>query len=297
MHNEGKSRLHMIAAMVIFGSISIFVRNIGISSGELALCRALIAAVLIGLWLAIRKEKFAFPNGQRELVLLLVSGAAMGFNWILLFQAYRYTTVSMATLSYYFAPVIVTVVSTFILREKLTAKRLLCFVMSTAGLVLMIGARGAGGGSDLTGIMLGLGAAALYATVVLMNKMIRAVSGLQRTFLQFAAAAAVLLPYVLLTDGLNLGRLDGKGWICLLTVGVVHSFLAYCLYFTALSRLPGVEVSILSYIDPLAAVLVSLLIFGESMTWQQVVGGLCILGFTLWNELGESKEKETDSRG
>ncbi len=286
MKKEDPARLMLIISMVIFGTLSIFVRNIGISSGELAFCRAAVASVLIGLMLALRKEKIALPNGKGELVLLLISGAAMGFNWILLFQAYRFTTVSMATLSYYFAPVIVTFVSTVALHEKLTARRLVCFIMSSAGLVLMIGARG-GGGNDLTGILLGLGAAVLYATVVLLNKLIKGVSGIHRTFLQFIAAAVVLLPYVLVTGGFTFEKLDGTGWICLLIVCTVHSFFAYCLYFSALKELPGVEVSILSYIDPLVAVLVSILFFREGMSWQQAVGGLCILVFTLLNEIGE----------
>ena len=92
----------------------------------------------------------------------------------MLFEAYKYTTVAVATLSYYFAPVIVTIASPLLFREKLTAKQILCFVFSTAGLALVIGITDLGkGSSDLTGILFGLGAAVLYATVVLLNKFIK----------------------------------------------------------------------------------------------------------------------------
>lgn len=270
--------------MAIFGTIAPFVRNIPVSSGELALYRAVLAAVMIGLFLLVTKQKISFANMKKEVPLLLASGIALGVNWILLFQAYRYTTVSMATLSYYFAPVIVTVTCPILFREKMTGKQILCFVMSTAGLVMITGL-GASGGRDLIGILFGLGAAVFYAGVVLLNKFIQNVDGIHRTFLQFLAAAVVLTPYVMLTDGVTLGSLDMAGWGNLLIVGIVHTGVTYCLYFSSLKDLPGQKAAILSYIDPLVAVLVSVLFLGEGLTLWQAIGGGLILGFTLWNEV------------
>ena len=270
--------------MAIFGTIAPFVRNIPVSSGELALYRAVLAAVMIGLFLLVTKQKISFANMKKEVPLLLASGIALGVNWILLFQAYRYTTVSMATLSYYFAPVIVTAVCPILFKEKLTGKQLVCFVMSTAGLVMITGL-GASGGRDLIGILFGLGAAVFYAGVVLLNKFIQNVDGIHRTFLQFLAAAVVLTPYVMLTDGVTLGSLDMAGWGNLLIVGIVHTGVTYCLYFSSLKDLPGQKAAILRYIDPLVAVLVSVLFLGEGLTLWQAIGGGLILGFTLWNEV------------
>lgn len=270
--------------MAIFGTIAPFVRNIPVSSGELALYRAVLAAVMIGLFLLVTKQKISFANMKKEVPLLLASGIALGVNWILLFQAYRYTTVSMATLSYYFAPVIVTAVCPILFKEKLTGKQLVCFVMSTAGLVMITGL-GASGGRDLIGILFGLGAAVFYAGVVLLNKFIQNVDGIHRTFLQFLAAAVVLTPYVMLTDGVTLGSLDMAGWGNLLIVGIVHTGVTYCLYFSSLKDLPGQKAAILSYIDPLVAVLISVLFLGEGLTLWQAIGGGLILGFTLWNEV------------
>ena len=270
--------------MAIFGTIAPFVRNIPVSSGELALYRAVLAAVMIGLFLLVTKQKISFANMKKEVPLLLASGIALGVNWILLFQAYRYTTVSMATLSYYFAPVIVTVTCPILFREKMTGKQILCFVMSTVGLVLITGF-GSAGRRDLIGILFGLGAAVFYAGVVLLNKFIQNVDGIHRTFLQFLAAAVVLTPYVMLTDGVTLGSLDMAGWGNLLIVGIVHTGVTYCLYFSSLKDLPGQKAAILSYIDPLVAVLISVLFLGEGLTLWQAIGGGLILGFTLWNEV------------
>ena len=196
----------------------------------------------------------------------------------------------MATLSYYFAPVIVTALCPLLFREKMGPKQWICFVMSTLGIVLITGIGDLGaGGSHLKGIAFGLGAAAFYATVILLNKFIKGVAGIQRTFLQFLAAIAVLIPYVLCTGGMNLGVLDGVGWMNLLIVGLFHTGVTYCLYFSALKELPGQEAAILSYIDPLVAVVISVFVLGESMSVSQILGGLLILGFTLWNEVGHKK--------
>ncbi len=280
-----KSKLILSAAMAIWGTLGLFTRKIGVSSGELALYRALIAAVLIGGYLLFSRQKIDFKAVKRELSLLLLSGIAMGINWVLLFEAYRYTTVSIATLSYYFAPVLVTLACPLLFHEKLTKKQIVCFSMSTLGLVLIIGVGGFGGGKDTIGILFGLGAAVFYATVVLMNKYIKAVAGIQRTFMQFAGAILILLPYVIFTGGTNLHLLDGVGWASLLVVGLLHTGVAYCMYFSSLKNISGQSAAILSYIDPLVAVLVSFFVLGESMTLLQLLGGALILGFTLYNEV------------
>ena len=278
-------RLMLIASMTIFGTLGIFVRNIPVSSGELALYRAVLAELLIAVFLLLTKQRIPFANIKKEVPLLLASGVAMGINWILLFEAYKYTTVSVATLSYYFAPVIVTVVCPVLFKEKLTGKQIICFIMSTLGLVLITGIGDIGSGNDFVGILFGLGAAVFYATVILLNKFIKNVEGIHRTFLQFLSAIVILVPYVIMTSGVTLGNLNGIGWVNLLIVGLIHTGVTYCMYFSSLKELPGQKAAILSYIDPLVAVMISVTILGESMTLWQMIGGILILGFTLWNEL------------
>ena len=287
--NVGRARLFIGLSMAIFGTIGLFVRAIPLPSSEVAMCRAVLATVAIGLYLLITGQKIRFEGMRRELILLVLSGIAMGFNWILLFEAYKYTTVSVATLSYYAAPVIITFVSATLFREKLTKRGILCFVMSTLGILLITVSGGgmSGNGTNHIGIMFGLGAAVLYATVVLLNKFIKNVGGIQRTFLQFVAAAVTLLPYVLLTGGIHLAELDARGWIFLLIVGLLHTGVAYCMYFSSLQYVPGQEAAVLSYIDPLVAVILSVTVLHEGMSLLQVVGGAMILGFTLLNELPE----------
>ena len=282
-HKNAKAM--MIASMAIFGTLGIFTRNIAVTSGELALYRAVLAISLIAVYLVCTKQNINLKASKKELVLLLFSGAAIGINWILLFEAYKYTTISAATLSYYFAPVIVTVICPILFHEKLTGKQIFCFIMSTLGLIMITGTSNIRDKRDFIGILFGISAAIFYAAVIILNKFIRNIDGIHRTFLQFLSAIIILVPYVLLTSGIHLGNLDIKGWGNLLIVGLFHTGITYCMYFSSLKELAGQEASILSYIDPLVAVLISVLILGETMSIAQAIGGVLILGFTLWNEL------------
>ena len=283
------ARSSMALSMAIFGTISLFVKHIPLASSELVLYRALLACLVLSLYLLLRRQALPLDKIKQELPLLLLSGVAVGVNWLLLFQAYRYTSVSIATLSYYFAPVLVTIACPILFHERLTRRQIVCFVMSTVGLCLIVLTGAPTDGSNhFMGVAFGLGAAVFYATAVLMNKALTATSGIHRTLIQFVGASLALLIYVPLTGGFHLGDLDGTGWLCLVVLGVVHTGFAYCLYFSSLKELSGQEASILSYIDPLMAVLVSVAVLQEGITLPQIVGGGLILGFTLWNELSQT---------
>lgn len=280
------AKLKIIFSMTIFGTLGIFIKNIPLTTGEIALLRAIIASVSIVIYQIISRKQVSFSEIKKDLPLLFLSGAAMGFNWILLFEAYNYTTVSIATLSYYFAPAIVMMACPILFKEMLTIKQVVCFVMSTVGLILIIGTGGADiGSNNIKGICFGLGAAGLYATVIILNKFIKKVTGIDRTLLQFFAAIVVLAPYVCLTSGFHLNTMGAVGIINLLIVGVVHTGITYCIYFASLKDLRGQEAAILSYVDPLVAVIVSVTILNETISMMQIMGGALILAFTLMNEL------------
>ena len=284
MKNQRKERILLILSMVIFGTIGAFRKQIPLPAGELALYRAVLAIGVLGLYLVCTGQGLPLKKIKKQLPWLLASGAAIGINWILLFAAYDYTTVSVATLSYYFAPVLVTAACPILFAERLTKKQVLCLCMCTLGMVLIPGLSVSGKGTDGYGILLGLGAAVFYASVILMNKRIRDVSGIHRTLVQFVAAAVVLFVYVLLGGQWAIGQMNTRGWSFLLIVGIVHTGITYCMYFSSLSVLSGQRAAILSYIDPLVAVLISVVVLHEPFGLWQAVGGCLILGFSFWNE-------------
>lgn len=279
------AQLKNVLAMSAFGTLAVFIRNIEISSMETAFWRGVIALGV--LWL-IRKafyRKTTVSMDGKERALLFLAGMAVGLNWALLFTAYEHTSVAVATLSYYFAPVIVIVLSPFLFKERMTVFQFACFVMASLGLVLVIGTSGFGNDGSYLGVLCGLGAAVFYASVVLINKVVKNVSGLDRTFIQFWGAVALLLVVLVTTEGFQIQNASSKSLANLLIVGVVHTGLCYWLYFSSIKDMPGQQTAILSYIDPFVAILVSVMVFNETIRPVQAVGAVLILGFTCLYEI------------
>lgn len=288
MKQEGRSRAMFIAAMMIFGTVGLFVRRIALPSAEIALCRAAIALVVIGVFMAFTGRFKALRALGRPFWRFALSGVMMGVNWILLFEAFRYTSIALATLSYYIAPTLMVLASVIFLKERITLFQTVCFALSTLGLVLMVGVSGSSG-QDLRGIVLALGSAVLYAAVVMMNKAGSGTDGITRTFVQFLAAVTVLLPFIALRGGFHVGQLDGSGLMNLLVLGLVHTGMCYCLYFISLAYLRGQQAAILSYLDPLVAVLLSVIWLGEPVSAVQLLGGGVMLLFAFLNEFSARK--------
>lgn len=291
MDKKNRAQMNLILAMTIWGTVGIFVRNINLPSPETAFFRALLAVIFLIFYMAIKKQKVALRDIKAKLPVLALSGTVLALNWIFLFQAYKYTTVSIATICYYFAPVLVMILCPIIFREKLSKLQIICFVMATAGLVLTTEIGNAEQmGNNVTGIVYGILAACFYAMVIILNKFIKGIDSMNRTFLQLFVAAIVMFPYVMFTEGFHMNQLSTNGIISLLIVGIVHTGIAYLLYFPAVKELSGQKTAILSYIDPLIAVAASVFILGEAITAYQLLGGLLILGFTCVNEIKGMKE-------
>ena len=142
--------------------------------------------------------------------------------------------------------------------------------------------------TDIRGILFGLGAAILYASVILFNKRLQGVGAFDRTLLQLAFAGAVLLPYVLLTEKVSIGDYTPKVIFLLLIVGIIHTGVAYVLYFASLEKLKAQTAALYSYIDPISAILLSAVILGELPGVMTVVGAVLILGAAVVSDLGDS---------
>ena len=287
-------QVKIILSMFIFGTIGIFRRYLPLPSSLVAMLRGVIGMLFLLLVMGLRKQKLDFAAIRRVLPKLLLSSACLGFNWILLFEAYNYTTVATATLCYYFAPMFLILVSPLLLKEKLTAKKLVCVAVALVGMVFVSGVLDAGIESiaELKGVFLGLAAAVLYASVVLINKKTEGIPSNDRTVMQLGISAVILLPYVLLTENLSLIEIGaGSGMLLvlgmMLLVGVLHTGVAYTLYFGSISTVKVQTAAILSYIDPVVAVLLSALLLGEPMTLLGGVGAVLVLGSAIVSELPE----------
>ncbi len=282
------SKIKFLTAMGIFGTIGIFVRFIPLSSGIIALTRGVTGVLFLAAVMLLRRQKPDLAAIRKNLLLLLLSGAAIGFNWVALFESYKHTTVATATVCYYLAPLFLLLASP-LLGEKLTHKKILCIAVALVGMVCVSGVLDGPlpSAGELTGIALGVVAAVLYASVMFLNKKLSPIGAYDKTILQLGSSALVMLPYLLLTGGFSLPALSGMHWGLLFLVGIVHTGIAYTLYFGAMKDLPAETVALFCYLDPVIAILLSALFLQEPMSLSGLIGTVLILGSAVYSEFSE----------
>lgn len=290
-----KYKLGLIISMLIWGSIGIFVRYINFTSSQIALVRAIVGSIFLIIFSMISKESLSKEKIKSNLLVLICCGICLGFNWIFLFQAYHYTTVSTATICYYLAPIIVMFLSPFLLKEKLNSVKVCCIVAAMIGMLCIVGIdKGSIGENKMVGILYGLSAACFYTGVVILNKFLKGISGRDSAIVQLSVSAIFLLPYVIFTEKISLVGVSSQSIILLLVLGVVHTGIAYLLYFTVIQKIESQTVAIYSYVDPISAIFMSAIILNESMSLLQIIGGILILGSTFISEVYSNKIKSQE---
>ena len=285
-----QAKMQFIFAMMIFGTLGIFIRYIPLPSTVIAEARGITATLFLLLVIHLRHTSISKEAVRKNLKVLSFSGAAIGINWILLFEAYRYTTVSTATLSYYMAPVFVILASPFVVKERLTLLKFLCALAAFGGMILISGVLTDGGGSvSFRGIFFGLGAAAFYASVMLLNQFLKDISAYDMTILQLSMASLVLLPYTLVMEDFSTLQWAPLTVVLLLTVGIVHTGITYTLYFGSMHYLRAQTAALFSYIDPIVAIILSALWLKEPMGPANIAGAVLILGSTIVSSMVKGK--------
>ena len=285
--NDRRSVIMIVASMLIFGTIGLFRRYIPCTSAFLAFVRGILGGMLLLVFTRIRKKDTGEKLPRQAMIWLAVSGAVIGVNWMLLFEAYNHTTVAVATLCYYMQPTIVMLVSPLLFRERLTKRKAICAVIAVIGMVLVSGVTESGGAGtgNLKGVLLGLGAAVCYASVIIMNKKITGVDAYRKTTIQLLCAGLVMVPYMLLTDGFGKTGFSAGTIALLVIVGIVHTGFAYVLYFGSMDGLKAQSIAMLSYIDPVTALLLSALVLREPLSAAGVVGAGMIIGSAVAAEM------------
>ena len=258
MKENNHARISILISMLLFGTIGIAVRGVGMPSAVLALFRAAIGGISIIVFSRIKGNHIDFKAIRENFLLLFVSGVMLGFNWILLFEAYNYTSVATATLCYYLQPVILILVSPLLLKEKLTPKKLLCTLVAMLGMVLVSGVfEGGFSGDNRYGILLALGAAVLYAAIIICNKRMGPMVSFDRVASQLLLAVPAMLVYVLLNGQFREISFTVGSAFGVLVLGVLYTGVTYMLFYGSLPYVSSQTAAILSYVDPATAVLVS----------------------------------------
>lgn len=275
-----------IVSLLIFGSNGVFASHIDMTSAEIVCMRTLIGSLALILVLLISRTKLDWAVMKREAFKLIAAGICLGVNWALLFEAYKLMSVSIATLTYYLAPIIVLILSPLLLREKQSARAYIGMGAAVVGLVLAVGL----GDTSVTatGFIVGLGSAVFYAGLIIFNMKIDGVTGLPLTTIEMVIAACVMLPYVLLTGGHVGFPPDMEGTLYLIFLCLVNTGLACWLYFSSMNRLPARAVALFGYVDPVSALIFSAVFLGDRMGVLQIVGAVLVFAGAAF---GQSKSK------
>ena len=289
--NRSKYLILFVASMVIFGTNGLIVANISLGSAEIVLMRTFLGSLFL-LAIVLVKRSFSFADLKADLIPATIGGAALGLNWVLLFSAYRSAGVGLSTLTYYCGPIIVLALSPVLFKEKLTWNKLLAIAAVAVGMFCITG--DIEPGSDVqTGILFGGGAALLYASLIVANKRVKRLSGLNCAMYELIVAFFVVLIYLIASNAKLPVIPAAEDIVWVLVIGLVNTGLAYYLYFSSLQKLPGQTVALVCYIDPLTALLVSGAFLGEKLFAVQIAGAVLILGGAC---LGELKFKKTENK-
>lgn len=294
---ERKSALptfKLCLSMAIFGTIGIFVKYLTLPSGFLVFLRASIGFLFLLPFVFFRRSKNTLSSIKANLLPLILSGIALGANWVLLFEAYRYTDVSIATLCYYLAPVFIVMFSPLVLKERLTLQKIISVCVALLGMVFVSGILSGVDSANPLGILFGVMAAVLYATVVFINKRIKNVDAYDKTAFQFGISLVITLPYSLFTEKLSSDMFDLRSIILILTVGIIHTGVAYILYFSSLKDIKAHTAAIFSYIDPILALILSFLILKETMGVFEAIGAILVLSGAFLSEIRIKKHQKSE---
>lgn len=290
-----KYYLMFVAAMLIFGSNGVFASMLDMSGAQLVLMRTLIGGAVLLIIILISRSRTPREVLLREKWRLLFAGVCLGANWALLFEAYNLMNVSLATLTYYTAPVLVLVLAPFVLKERQNSLAYVGMLVVVVGMLLVVGTDFGEGGVTVTGLVVGLGSAVFYAMLMLVNKKISGVSGLNLTFIEIIIAAAILLPYVFATSGGVPLPTDARGIFALLFLCTVNTGFACWLYFSSMNRLPAKAVALMGYFDPVSALVFSAVFLDERLSTVQFIGAVLVLAGALVGQLRPRGFTKTDA--
>lgn len=289
------SYIKLVIAILIFGTLGIYRKFMPLSSASIAFWRGVIGIIFL-----LCAMKFKFRKGYinrknflnlnlKNFLILFLGGIFLGVNWLFLFEGYNKSSVSLVTLCCYMQPIFVIILSSILFNEKLTRKKILCFIAALIGMILISGVIESGLPSkdDLAGMLCGLCSGFFYALLVICNKFVKGVDAYIKTIIQLTASSCAVLPYIILNNSFALDVWNLNSLSLMLIVGIINTGVGYALYFSSMDKLKAQTIAITGYLDPVTALILAALILGERLSIYGVIGAVLILGAALTCELGD----------
>ena len=285
---DKKAFIKYLSALLLFGLNGIVASNIALSSYEIVFLRTLIGSVLLMTLFLVGKGRFHIIIYRKDTVYIVLSGITMGTSWMFLYEAYQQIGVSMASLLYYCGPVIVMILSPLIFREKLTATKILGFLLVLIGIYFVNG-NAVTEGSSTWGIICGAMSAVMYFFMVTLNKQSKNITGMENSVIQLLASFLTVAVFVGFKQGFVI-NIPSDDWHWILILGILNTGIGCYLYFSPLTKLPVQTVAVCGYLEPLSAVIFASILLGEKMSIVQIIGAVCIIGGAMIGELVKIKK-------
>lgn len=278
-----------IAGLLLFGSNGIVASHIALSSYEIVFTRTLIGSLFLVLLFLVSKQQVQFYKNKLHLLYLVISGVAMGTSWMFLYEAYAQIGVSIATLAYYCGPVIVMMLSPIVFQEKMTAVKLLGLLAVLVGM-FFVNAQALSEGKTGWGLFCGIMSAVMYAFMVIFNKKASSITGLENAMWQLIASFITVALFVGLKQGFVV-QVALVNLAPILILGIVNTGIGCYFYFSSIGYLSVQTVAICGYLEPLSALLFSVVLLGEKLDAVQIVGAVLILGGAAFGELMGQRQR------
>lgn len=284
-----KAFFKYIFALLLFGSNGIVASSIDLNSYEIVLLRTLIGSLLLIAIFFLSRGKLTFWKHKKDFAFLAVSGIAMGTSWMFLYEAYAQIGVSIASLCYYCGPVIVMILSPLLFQEKLTSTKIIGFLAVVIGIFLVNGYGAVA--ANRFGLLCGLASAVMYAFMVIFNKKASYITGLENSALQLFIAFATVAVFVGFKQGFIID-IPTESVLPIFILGLLNTGIGCYLYFSSIGKISVQTVAICGYLEPLSAVLFSVIFLREVLLPAQIVGAGLIIGGAIFGECVKSKSKK-----
>ncbi len=285
-------KLMYIVAMVLFGTIGMFLRYIGLPSDLVAMCRGFLGSAFIAVLYLAKGKRMDRKSLRENGKYLVLSGVMLGINWIFLFAAYKQTSVAVASLCNYMAPIVIIALAPALYGDNWSVKRVLCVIGAVIGIILVSNVMSAEN-VNTKGIFLGLGAAAGFVGLVICNRSMKDVPALDRVFVQLLVSALTILPYTIIVNKGAHIEVDALSIGFTIMLGIVHTGFAYCLYLIPMANLPVQSFALLGYIEPVVSVICSAVFLHEPLGIAGVIGAILVIGSAIAGEMTSIKAEES----
>ncbi len=267
-----------VAAAVCYGTNPLGAMNLthdGVTTNTTLFFRFAIATFILGVMMLFERRSFALT--RRELGLLAILGVLMSSSSTTLYFSFCYMDVGIASTLLFVYPIMVAVIMATMFHEKVTLATALSIALALGGIALL-NQTSDGAALSMLGVALVLLSSLTYAVyIVIVNKSSLRLSTVKLTFYVLLFGAIAIYAFTYATGG-TIQMLDTpRQWFYATQLAVLPTVLSLVLMVVAVHDIGSTPTAIMGALEPITAVAIGVVCFGESFTMRLAVGIVLIL--------------------